>query len=531
MATIGSGPGASECSRTILPAIDDARFGSLFPMEGDMRALGVLFVAIAASSASHAAVDCSSLEGFAIPAMKLEIEKANSVAAAPPEPAHCRADGVINERTGADGKTYGIRFGIALPDDWNNRFLFQGGGGYNGLVRPPVGVAAVGAQSGLARGFAVVSTDTGHQSDAVFDRSYDVDQQASIDFAHFAIGDVAVAAKQIIAEYYGRPAEYSYFTGCSTGGREAMLMTQRYPSYFDGVVSGDPAIHTGYSGLANAWLDAAFNEVAPKDASGRPQPHLLFSESDKQVVVDGVLAACDADDGIADKMIFNMKACDFDPGTLVCGGSKTSSCLSPAQAGALEKGFAGPRNSKGKLVYRVSPNDAGVAAFLPDATPPRPDARLPMNVDVDARLFEMLENPLMQLTDAVWTNLSTFSGRGGKLLFYHGMSDPTFHGTDTLDYYERMANANGGLEKVQTWSRFFAVPGMLHCRGGDYALDKFDLLSAVMDWVEKGVAPESVVATGEAFPGRSRPLCAYPKHAHYTGNGDPEDAKSFVCRE
>ena len=111
------------------------------------------------------------------------------------------------------------------------------------------------------------------------------------------------------------------------------------------------------------------------------------------------------------------------------------------------------------------------------------------------------------------------------------MSDPTFHGTDTLDYYERMAKANGGMEKVQTWSRFFAVPGMLHCRGGDYALDKFDLLSAVMDWVEKDIAPESVVATGEAYPGRSRPLCAYPKYAQYTGKGDPEDAKNFVCRE
>jgi feruloyl esterase len=111
------------------------------------------------------------------------------------------------------------------------------------------------------------------------------------------------------------------------------------------------------------------------------------------------------------------------------------------------------------------------------------------------------------------------------------MADPTFHGTDTIDYYERMAAANGGMDKVQGWSRFFAVPGMLHCRGGDAALDEFDLLSAVMNWVEKGVAPESVVATGKAFPGRSRPLCAYPQHAHYTGNGNSEDARNFVCRE
>lgn len=495
-----------------------------------MRSASLLILMLGVSGASHAATDCAALTGFALPTLKVVIREAQPIAATAEVPAHCRADGMINERMGVDGKRYGIGFAVALPDDWNSRFLFQGGGGYNGLVRPPLGVAAVGAETGLKRGFAVVSTDTGHQSDAVFDRSYDVDQQASIDFAHFAIGDVAVVAKQIIAAYYGRPADYSYFAGCSTGGREAMLMTQRYPSYFDGVVSGDPAIHTGYSGLANAWLRAAFNAAAPKDAAGRPQPHLLFSEADKRLVVDGVLAACDADDGLADGMVFNGAACDFDPEALVCSGAKTDSCLAPQQAAALAKGFAGPHTSRGKLVYRMSPNDAGVAAFLPSAEAPRADAALPTEVDVDARLFEMLENPLMQLTDAVWKNLSTFSGNGGKLLFYHGLSDPTFHATDTLDYYLRMAEENGGLEATRGFSRFFAVPGMLHCRGGEHALDQFDLLTAVVDWVEKGIAPESVVATGAAFPGRSRPLCAYPHYAHYTGEGDPDDARNFVCR-
>jgi len=496
-----------------------------------MKYVVLIVPILAVSFASHAAPDCAALKSFSLPTLNAVVTKAEPVAAAPPLPAHCRVDGVIDKRVGADGKPYGIEFGLALPANWNQRFLFQGGGGYNGLVRPPVGVAAVGANPGLARGFAVVSTDTGHKSDAVFDRSYDADQQASIDFAHFAIGDVTIVAKQIVAKYYGRPADYSYFTGCSTGGREAMVMTQRYPSYFDGVVSGDPAIHVGYSGLANAWLRAAFNEAAPKDASGRPQPQLLFSDADKRLVADGVLAACDADDGVRDGMVFNLRACHFDPKALACKGAKNATCLSPQQVGALEKGFAGPRNSRGKLIYRMSPNDADVAAFLPSATPPRATDPLATSVDVDGRLFEMLENTIMQLTDSVWTNLSTFAGRGGKLLFYHGMADPTFHGTDTIDYYERMAAANGGLDKVQSWSRFFAVPGMLHCRGGDAALDEFDLLTPLMNWVEKGVAPESVVATGKAFPGRSRPLCAYPKHAHFVGSGDPQDARNFVCRE
>jgi feruloyl esterase len=476
-------------------------------------------------------MECAALTEFSIPDMKVVIKSAELVPAAPPLPAHCRADGMLNERVGADGKTYGIGFGIALPGNWNERFLFQGGGGYNGSVRPPVGVAAVGADPGLARGFAVVSTDSGHQSDAVFDRSYDVDQQASIDFAHFAVGDVTVVAKKIVAEYYGQPAEYSYFTGCSTGGREAMLMTQRYPSYFDGVVSGDPAIHVSYSGIGNAWLRAAFNEAAPQDKSGRPQPHLLFSDSDKNLITEGVLDACDAADGLEDGMVFNPNACNFDPQALLCSGAKNDSCLAPNQVAALQKGFAGPHNSRGRLIYRMSPNDAGVAAFLPGANPPSANQQLPVNIDVDGRLFDLIENPLAQLTDSVWTNLSTFSARGGKLIFYHGMADPTFHATDTIDYYERLAEDNGGMQKVQTWSRFFAVPGMLHCRGGDAALDRFDLLSAVMDWVENGVAPESVVATGEAFPQRSRPLCAYPKHAEFTGQGDSEDAKNFVCRQ
>jgi feruloyl esterase len=150
--------------------------------------------------------------------------------------------------------------------------------------------------------------------------------------------------------------------------------------------------------------------------------------------------------------------------------------------------------------------------------------------DVDARLFELANDPLEALTNSTWTNLTSFSGHGGKLIFYNGMSDPTFHAMDTLDYYKRMANVNGGMAKVQDWSRFYLVPGMLHCRGGAAALDEFDLLSSLVNWVEKGVAPEGIVATGAAFPGRSRPLCPYPKHTQYTGKGDPQDAKNFVCQ-
>ncbi|HEY6341551.1 MAG TPA: DUF6351 family protein [Bryobacteraceae bacterium] len=496
-----------------------------------MKTLSVLMLSLATGAMAQSSMKCSDLTKLQIPGVNLTITKAETIPASASAPSHCQADGVVDKRTGVGGKPYGISFAIALPDNWNNRFLFQGGGGYNGSVRPPVGAAAAGDQSGLARGFAVVSTDTGHTG-ATFDGSYDQDQQASLDFAQVAVGRVTEIAKQIVAQYYGRPAQYSYFAGCSTGGREAMLMTQRYPNYFDGVISGDPAMRTGFSQIGNNWAAVAFNQIAPKDDAGKPQPNKVFSEADKKLIVDGVLKACDANDGLKDGMVFNTRACKFDPAVLACTGAKTESCLSSPQVDALKQAFAGPRNSKGDLVYPMNAYDAGIANLLPSSNPPAANAPVPpTSIDVDQRLFNILGSPLEALTDSTWTNLSSFSAHGGKLLFYHGMSDPAFSAMDTLDYYQKMSKANGGMDKVQSWSRLYLVPGMAHCRGGDHALDQFDLLSAVMDWAEKGKAPDSVVATGKAFPGRSRPLCAYPKYAQYTGNGDPEDAKNFVCKE
>ena len=304
-----------------------------------------------------------------------------------------------------------------------------------------------------------------------------------IDFAQVAVGRVAELAKQIIAHYYGEPAQHSYFAGCSTGGREAMLMTQRYPAEFDGVISGDPAMRTGFSQIGNNWSAVAFNEIAPKDDSGRPQPNKVFSESDIKLIVKGVLDACDANDGLKDGMVFNTRACKFDPDVLACKAGKNDSCLTPQQTAAIKKAFAGPHNSRGELVYPMNAYDAGIANLLPspEASPNRRAAGAPappVSIDVDQRLFALLGNPLEALTDTTWTNLSTFSAHGGKLLFYHGMSDQAFSAMDTLDYYQRMAKANGGMDKVQTWSRMFLVPGMYHCRGGEFALDNFDLLTA-----------------------------------------------------
>ena len=449
-------------------------------------------------------------------------------------PAYCRLDGVIDRRMGA-GATYGIGFALALPEDWNGRFLFQGGGGLNGSVQNPLGASAAGERPALARGFAVVSTDTGHQGTGAFDGSFRQDQQASLDFAYVAVGRVAEIAKRIIAQHYGKPPDRSYFAGCSTGGREAMLMTQRYPTYFDGVIAGAPAMRTSYSGIGDRWVAVTLNEIAPKNAQGQPVTRDALSESDKKAVIDGIVNACDANDGVKDGMIFNVAACRFDPKTLVCSGAKTDGCLTAAQAATVAKAFAGPKDSKGRQVYPGFAWDTGLAVTqgLPGLLHGGQvvgGGATTAGMDVDAAVERVSDDPAESLsTTSRWTNLNTFTNHGGKLIFWHGVSDPWFSALDTIDYYSRMTQANGGAEQVRGWSRLFLSPGMGHCAGGP-SLDSFDALTAMVRWVEEGVAPESIPATGRAFPGRSRPLCAYPLHAHYKGQGNPEDAASFECR-
>ena len=217
---------------------------------------------------------------------------------------------------------------------------------------------------------------------------------------------------------------------------------------------------------------------------------------------------------------------------LACKSTQSDACIAPEKIAAIKKAFAGPKNSYGTQVYPGFLYDAGIAntsglpgllalgnggifGRYPDAT----------EIDVDKEALHA-SDPLVEPAS---TNLSTFSAGGGKLLFFHGDSDPWFSPLDTLGYYQSLAETNGGAEKVAEFSRMFLVPGMMHCGGGP-ALDRFDMVSAVVNWVEKGTGPESVIATGQAFPGRSRPLCAYPKHAQYSGHGDTNDAQNFSCQ-
>lgn len=485
---------------------------------------------------------CSRLKNFTAP--RVEITKATAVAAGTietvqwagqigPLPAYCRVEGVINRRTGVDGEEFGIRFALAMPDKWNSDFLMQGGGGSNGIVAPPLGLNAAGDTPGLMRGFAVVSTDTGHQSHHPgFDFAFRKDQQAYLDFAYLANAEVAALAKQIIAQHYGKPAAYSYFSGCSTGGREGMILSQRYPAAFDGIISGDPAMRTGLSNLAiGQWIPVAFNQIAPKDAQGKPIITQAITDRDRKLIIDALLKQCDAKDGVADGMISDPLGCDFDPAVLTCKQGETESCLAPEKVAAIKKIMGGPKTSEGIQVYPGLLYDTGITASGPirGILAPGPGIFGPATTAMNLNVEKQAMQDAQPLVDSLSTNLTTFSQHGGKLIFYHGDSDPWFSPLDTFGYYKDMAEANGGLATVLKWSQFYFVPGMSHCGGGP-ALDRFDLLGAMVNWVEKGTAPAYVVATGKAFPGRSRPLCPYPKHAQYKGQGDTQDANNFECR-
>lgn len=489
--------------------------------------------------------ECAALQNLELPGVAISEVTAEWIPAPAPGsgaspvtlPAYCHVQAVLDRRTGAGGQKYGIGFAIALPATWNARFLFHGGGGFNGILRLPTGPAAAGGMSALARGFAVVSTDSGHRSPNgnILDTAFLADQQATLDFAYRAIERVTAVSKTIIVRHYTQPIARSYYTGCSTGGREAMVAAQRYPMEFDGVIAGAPAMRTNYAALGTDWVNVQLNQVAPRDANGQPVTRDALSSTQKQAVIQGIRNACDANDGVRDGLVFNTSSCTFDPKRLVCGGPNGGAgCLTTAQAAALERAFAGPRAADGRQLYSPFAFDTGIAdtpqgiqGLLNGAFNGSPAS----TTDVAAAaLWADNDGPSTLANTAGWTNMTTFVNHGGKMLLFHGVSDPTFSALDTTDYYNRLAEANGGADAVHRWSRLFLVPGMGHCGGGSLTTDSFDLLTALVNWVERDVPPDAVVATPRGAPTLTRPLCAYPRYAQYSGRGDQNDAANFECR-
>lgn len=439
---------------------------------------------------------------------------------------HCLLEGMINRRIGEGGVEYGIGFELALPVEWQGRFLLQGGGGLNGSIRPALGPVGAGASNALARGFAVASHDSGHKGQ-VFDQSFHADQRAALDFAETSVRTVTLVARALTAEVYGEPAHHSYMTGCSTGGREGMLASQRYPELFDGIVVGAPAMRPGHSNLAIERTQVLLNATQPAGISSpagvTPAERLLIEQE--------LVAQCDGLDGREDGMIFNVEGCRaFEPSQLACraGQAAGETCIAPDRVAALADAF------EGADFYAPIPWDTGVTfmgAGLPGYLPAgQPGVFGPANasreIDIAARINAVHADAVGRLTDtAYWTNLSTYLGRGSKIMFYHGVSDPWFSAFDTLDYFQRARATNG-----TAWddaARFYMIPGMMHCAGGN-AFGQIDLLGPLVEWAEQGKAPTGLTAARMGGAPGTRPLCPHPQYPHYKG-GDPDVAASYEC--
>lgn len=469
-------------------------------------------------------------------------------------PAHCLVRGEVNKHTAASGKEYGDKFELRLPAEWNGRLLFQGGGGLDGIVQPAIGAAGAFDRPALSRGYAVVSTDGGHEADPKAPQAmgeFGHDPAALADYQYRSTQLVTAAAKIILQKHYGEKPKHSYFRGCSNGGREGLIAAQRYPEYFDGVIAGAPAFRLTRAMTAEAWNTMQFAAIAPKNAQGQTDLPNALSEKDLQLVASAVLAKCDALDGVKDDLISNPEACHFSPTELKCPGEKTDSCLSAPQVTALQKMMNGPTDSHGKPLYSSWPYDSGIAGdgwrawilgsqkmpsintlIFPPAINDMALAGKQPPIDIFHFNFDTdsarIEKAAAAALNAESTNFSAFRKRGGKLILYTGMSDPVFSANDLIGYYKDITRAAGGQKETFSFARLYLLPGVNHCGGGP-GLDSFDSLTALEKWVEEGEAPEHMVAKGSAYPGRTRPMCPYPLRPIYNGWGNIENAASFAC--
>ena len=466
-------------------------------------------------------------------------------------PAHCLVTGEINPRTGVNGVRYSIGFELRMPITWSGRFQFQGGGGVDGSVPLAYGFQRNGNVPALAQGAAVVTSDMGHTGANGRDATFGLDPQARIDWGYNSMDKVTILAKEIIGKFYGKAPQYSYYAGTSGGGRQGMMMAQRFPHHFDGVVSSAPILEQHLAQIGSMQMLQEFTAIAPKDASGAPILSRSFSDTDLKLITAGVLKKCDALDGIADGLIENYPACTYDVTELQCPGAKTDNCLSAPQVVAFNKVMTGPRNSAGTLLYPPAPWDTGIAepAWRSDqigtATGPVPNSAkftnqsikyvfmTPAAPDFDYLKFNFDTDPATMLASADFTatnstNYEGFKARKGKHIVYVGLGDTLVNPAGVNRWYRELVAANGGLEATKQFARFFNIPGMGHS-GGGAALDQLDPVAAIQDWVEKGQAPEFLVAKGARFPGRTRNICAYPLISRYVGSGSADDATSFRC--
>ena len=441
-------------------------------------------------------------------------------------PRHC--DVRVRTSTGPDS-VVNSEIWLPLSSAWNGKLLATGNGGYSSALSVPL------MADGLAQGYAVAGSDTGHTGDAL---SFGVGRPESIrDWAYRATHVLATEAKIVIAKFYEKPAAHSYFSGCSTGGQQALSEAQRYPEDFDGIIAGDP----GNDRIRlNADFVASWLITHPENASQFPAAKLALLNK-------AVVAACDLNDGVQDGVISDPPSCRFDPAMVAChaGTLDVTGCLSEQEVAMVRRLYEGPvRDASDRPIFPgwARGSETGWSAYL--VSPAQP-VRLEFWTDwvygkgsskassFNMRKFDAPESIAaaranLPYTEAIDPDLHAFAKRGGKLLLYHGWSDPVVPPEDTIDYYSRVS-ARLGTSPNES-ALLFMVPGMGHCGGGPGAF-AFDPVADLDRWVTTKQAPGTILAKHmdaghESF---SRPLCPYPQMIRYDGHSDTTQASSFTC--
>lgn len=498
--------------------------------------LSALFVLGGAPEPVAQEASCSNLTASSIPDVTIDAAAIVSGPFTPPGsratltlPPFCRVEATARPTDDSE-----IRFEVWIPQGtaWNGKFQGVGNGGYQGSISYPAMATA------LRRGYATASTDTGHTGDdVIFGKGH---PEKVIDFGWRAIHVMTDTAKLIVRNATGRFADTSYFVGCSSGGHQAMSEAQRFPDDYDGIIAGAPA---------NNRIRQTFGFMWSWSATHRADGSAILDAAALGLVTKAAVAACDANDGLKDGLIDDPRTCTFDPKTLSCTSGNADACLTAEQVDAVKKVYDGARNPRtGEQIFTGWPRgsegfgDAAIQGWRQYITSPKEPSRVGVfrhflfhdpnwslrSLDYD-RDLDFAEARLPHLA-AVDRDLSPFKKAGGKLIMYAGWMDPVVPPQDNAAYYDAVAKTMGGYDTTRDFFRLFTAPGMGHCAGGP-GPNTFDPLTALERWVEKGVAPDQLVATvssnGEVV--RSRPLCPYPQVARYKGKGSIDDAASFSC--
>jgi Tannase and feruloyl esterase len=467
--------------------------------------------------------DCAGLTSLTLPDTKIgEAVALPAVTSGAIRAAHCRVTAVIGTE---------IRFSLLLPDTWNGKFMMGGGGAFVGTLDNQAGET-------VNAGYATVGTDTGHQGE-FFDASWALDNlERQLNFGYIAVHRTAETAKAVLRHYYGTTEKRSYFSGCSNGGRQGLMEAQRYPADFDGIVVGAPALD--FVGLAAQFV----KDIQAVFPDSRDVSTPMFTSERLKSIEAEIVGKCDAVDGVKDGLLEDPRRCNIDVAGLVG--------LSDAQRAALNKIYAETSDKEG-TIYPARPGGgegeidgwpAWITGGSPYATPQAPSLGFALGTQVfkflvfndpswdhshydvaNARKDARLTATFLNATNP---DLNAFKAKGGKLIVWHGWSDP-LTALASIKYYEQVEKRDAG---VRDYFRMFLMPGVLHCSGGPGPAT-VDWPAEIANWVENGKAPGQVIARKTAAGGavsRTRPLCPYPQHAEYTGNGSIDEAANFVCR-